>query len=590
MNPKPIRSFVPVAVLSLIAAAVVSFDSPVTAQSATKQGDGEPRSARGVEPPLERDPDRNDRRGPGRFEIRSIDGSGNSLIDPAMNAAGEPLAREVPSAYGDGLATLAGQGRRSAREISNLVNDQAEEIPNPFGTSDFLWQWGQFLDHDIDLTEGVVPPEWVHIAVPAGDPFFDPDGSGEAVIFFGRSVYEPGSGVDAPREQLNEITGWIDASNVYGSDAERAEALRTLDGTGQLRTSEGDLLPWNDAGLPNATGGSSAPMFLAGDVRANEQVGLAAMHTLFVREHNRLAREIAEREPRLSGDEIYERARNHVAALMQHITYREFLPALLGPNPLPPYRGYDAVRQATILNEFSTAAYRFGHSALSPTLLRLDERLRETTDGNLPLREAFFDPTRITEEGGIEPILRGLAHQRHQRIDVRVIDDVRNFLFGEPGDGGFDLASLNIQRGRDHGLADYNTAREAFGLPRATDFSDVSSDPEVQARLAAAYDSIDDVDLWAGGLAEDAAGESQLGPLFTAILRQQFAALRDGDRFWYAGPFGSVERRVIEGTRLSDVIRRNTEIGDEIPDDVFHVAPRQDRGEGPDRRERPRRR
>ena len=105
---------------------------------------------------------------------------------------------------------------------------------------------------------------------------------------FNRSLYDPdtGTGLDNPRQQINEISAWIDASNVYGSDLERATALRTLDGTGRLKTSAGNLLPFNTEGFANA-GGSGPTLFLAGDVRANEQIGLTAMHVLFMREHNR---------------------------------------------------------------------------------------------------------------------------------------------------------------------------------------------------------------------------------------------------------------------------------------------------------------
>lgn len=138
---------------------------------------------------------------------------------------------------------------------------------------------------------------------------------------------------------MNQITHFIDASNVYGSDDVRAAALRTNDGTGRLLVSAGDLLPFNSPGLPNA-GGTGPELFLAGDVRANEQVGLTAMHALFVREHNRLAAEIAGSSPELTGEEIYQEARRFVGALMQSITYNEFLPALLGANALTPYRGY----------------------------------------------------------------------------------------------------------------------------------------------------------------------------------------------------------------------------------------------------------
>ena len=69
----------------------------------------------------------------------------------------------------------------------------------------------------------------------------------------------------------------------------------------------------------------------------------------------------------------------------------------------------------------------------------------------------------MTDEGGIAPVLRGLAAQVQQSVDTQIVPDVRNFLFGPPGAGGLDLASLNIQRGRDHGLSDYNSMREASG-------------------------------------------------------------------------------------------------------------------------------
>ncbi|CAN0495072.1 unnamed protein product, partial [Scytosiphon promiscuus] len=223
----------------------------------------------------------------------------------------------------------------------------------------------------------------------------------------------------------------------------------------------------------------------------------------------------------------------------------------------------------SIRNLFSTAAYRFGHSALSPTLQRLDSDGNEIAEGNLSLSNAFFAPFRVTDEGGIEPLLRGLASQECQRIDPFVVDDVRNFLFGPPGAGGFDLVSLNIQRGRDHGLPGYNDVRESLGLSRAQDFSDVSSDPEIQNRLSSVFESVDDIDLWVGGLSEDPLTGSHLGELFATIVKGQFKALRDGDRYWYKETLSDDEIRRVERTKLSDIIRRNTDIGDEIQDDVF---------------------
>lgn len=507
-------------------------------------------------------------RGP---DFRSIDGSRNNERDEEFGAAGTRLNRWMPSQYDDDISAIAGLNRPSAREVSNAVNAQLETEPNTLGASDFLWQWGQFLDHDIDLTDGADPPEPAAISVPTGDPFFDPDSTGTAEIDFNRSIYDPTTGLssDDPRQQLNEVTHWIDASNVYGSDDERAGELRANDGSGKLLMSEGGLLPFNEPGLPNA-GGDSPTLFLAGDVRANEQVGLTALHTLFVREHNRLADEIREREPNLPGDEIYERARQIVGAQMQVITYREYLPALLGGNTLRPYEGYDPNVHPGIANVFSAAIYRYGHSALSATLLRLDGNGNEIEDGHLALRDAFFNPS-VIQADGIAPLLRGLAAQQCQRIDTQLVDDVRNFLFGPPGAGGFDLASLNIQRGRDHGIPRYNAVRVSMGLEPAESFADVTSDPSTQARLAQVYDAPDDMDVWAGGLAEEPVNGGHVGELMFTVMKRQFERLRDGDRFWYATTLPDDRRREVEGTRLADIIRRNTEIRSELDDNVFRV-------------------
>jgi hypothetical protein len=502
---------------------------------------------------------------------RSIDGTGNHRSYFELGAANTPLTRFMAADYDDSISTMAGSGRASAREISNALCTDTQSAVNALGASDMLWQWGQFVDHDIDLTEAHAPAEPAPIPVPTGDPWFDPTASGTATIDLDRSEYHHGTGYDPyPRQQLNQITHFLDASNVYGSDDVRAAALRTNDGTGRLLVSPGDLLPFNTAGLPNA-GGTGPELFLAGDVRANEQVGLTAMHTLFVREHNRLATEIAAADPSLTGEEIYQEARRIVGALVQVITYNEFLPALLGADALWPYQGYLTSTSPAIANEFSTAVYRFGHSALSPTLLRLDATLNPIPDGNLALRDAFFRPDRIVNEGGIEPLLRGLVSQACSAIDCQMVDDVRNFLFGAPGAGGFDLAALNIQRGRDHGLPSYNAVRQIFGLAPRASFAEVSPDPDVQAALASVYVDVDDIDLWVGVLAEEPFNGGHVGELAWHVIRVQFQRLRDGDRYWYQLILTPEELAELEATTLADVIRRNTAIGSEISDDVFHV-------------------
>ena len=506
------------------------------------------------------------------LEARSIDGRNNNIQNPSWGSAKSQLLRYVDPDYEDGIAQPSGADRPNVREISNAVVAQENPIYNEKHASDFIWQWGQFIDHDITLSDEARPAEPFLIDVPTGDPDFDPLSTGTQVILLNRSVYDPATGTasDNPRQQINELTSYIDASMVYGSDQKRAMALRANDGTGRLKTSHGNLLPFNTGGLPNLDDQSN-PMqfFVAGDIRANEQVGLTAMHTLFMREHNRVADRMHAHFPRLGEDEIYEAARARVGALIQVITYKEFLPMLLGPNALKPYTGYKRKVNAGIATEFSAAAYRVGHTLLSPVLLRLQRNGQPIPEGNLPLQEAFLVPWRITNEGGIEPLLRGLATNRAQKVDNYVIDDVRNFLFGPPGAGGFDLASLNLQRGRDHGLPAYNDVRLALGLTPALDFDDITKNQEVQKRLKSVYGNVNQVDLWIGALSEDHRPGAMVGELIYTILVDQFERLRDGDRFFYQNIFPYYQIKKLGKTTLADIIRRNTNIGPEIQDNVF---------------------
>ncbi len=470
------------------------------------------------------------------LEVASLDGTGNNLQNPDWGSVGSLLLR-----------------------LSNALAAQADLRENDRYLTDLVWIWGQFIDHDLDLTAGGTLGEQANIAVPTGDPYFDPAGTGTQIIPFSRSGFDTGTGdsPDNPRQQINEITAFLDGSMIYGADEVRGNALRAFEG-GKLKTSDGDLLPFNEAGLPNA-GGAGDGLFLAGDIRANENIALTAMHTVWVREHNRLAEEIAADNPGLDDEAIYQQARALVRAELQVITYQEFLPALLGHGAVQAYQGYDASVNPGIANVFATAAYRLGHSLLSPELLRLNADGSVADEGNIALRNAFFNPGELVAHG-IDSILQGAAAQQAQELDNQIVDDVRNFLFGPPGSGGFDLASLNIQRGRDHGLADYNQVREDFGLARVTHFEQISSDPAVVEALKSVYASVDDIDAWVGALAEDHVPGASVGELMRTIIADQFMRLRDGDRFYYENILEGDLLRKVQQTTLADVIERNTNV------------------------------
>jgi hypothetical protein len=203
---------------------------------------------------------------PAGITYRSIDGSGNNLTTPGLNALGAEFSRLGPARFGDGLSSLRSD-LPNARTVSNLVVAGNGATSNKEGLSGMMYAWGQFLDHDINLTlsDGV---NHIDIAVPSGDPVL----SGS--ISMTRSVIDPLTGLAGkPATTTNNVTGWIDGSMVYGSDATTAASLR--DANGYLLTSSGNNLP-----IVKGT-------FAAGDSRVAENPDLTALQTLFVREHNR---------------------------------------------------------------------------------------------------------------------------------------------------------------------------------------------------------------------------------------------------------------------------------------------------------------
>lgn len=533
--------------------------------------------------------------------FRSSDGTGNNALDGSRGSAGTTLLRITPHAYADGVAAPRSGDSvplPGARAVSNAVAAQPGAVVNRRGASDWLWQWGQFLDHDLSLTETAHGDDGFDIPVPTGDPYFDPGMSGGARIPLQRSLYASDSA--GVRQQTNELTAYIDASQVYGSDTARATALRGPDGT--LRMTLGGngevLLGQNSGGYTNAEMGPapSSDFFLAGDVRANEQIGMTAAHTLFAREHNRLVEELTARlgagDPALMAerdaaildpgngitnqhDFTFEAARKIVGAQMQKITYSEFLPALIGVDLTRAYTGYDETVDAGISSEFSTAAFRVGHTMLSPELLRVDTSGATAGATSVALRDAFFNPAEVFANG-VDSLLLGLASQRAQAIDPFLVDDVRNFLFGPPGAGGFDLAALNLQRGRDHGIGSLNAVRDALGLSPYASFLDMTGGDVLLAdAFASVYAAVDDVDLWIGGLAEQSAGRSMLGETFTQIVLDQFTRAMLGDRFFYLAEMDALQvldEDFMSTTSLSSLIVRNSTV-QSMQANAFFVTP-----------------
>jgi peroxidase len=480
------------------------------------------------------------------LDFRTIDGSGNNIADPSMNQTDTDFTRVGPANFADGFNSMT--PGPNPREISNTVvaQEDAKEghllDDNGVALSGMMYAWGQFVDHDLDLEQQGVPSPAtdISVTVPAGDQFLK---SGSPIPIT-RVAIDPDTGVEgSPATAINTITGWLDGSQVYGSDAVKAASLRTADG--HMKTSEGDNLPIVDGA------------FVAGDVRAAENPDLTALQVLFVREHNYQVDRLHEEHPNWSGDKLYETAKAITTAEMVNITYSEFLPHLLGEDAIAPYHGYDPTVDATISEEFEGAAYRFGHSIVSNGIEAFDQLGNVTSEQTLG--ESFFESPEKFRAEGADGLLRHLAGDLANLLDSHIVDGLRNLLVDPPA--GIDLAAINIQRAHDLGLGTLNQTREALGFEAYTSFDQLSSDPETAAAFAQAYKGdINAVDLWAGGLAEDHVPGSVIGPTFGKIIGDQFTALRDGDRFYFENQgFDRQTLKEIKGTTLSDLILRDTD-------------------------------
>jgi peroxidase len=524
---------------------------------------------------------KNNHRDGSHAPYRSYDGTNNN-IDPQKTEWGAsyiPLFRELPAVFGasDPKNAISGTTRPSPRQISNAVVDEPVTTFNSRGLSAFVYVWGQFIDHDMTMTP-TDTIEFVPIPLPPDEKVFT-----KAIPFFRSQVY-PGTGINTPRDEINLNTAWIDASMIYGTDSVRARWMRTFN-NGKLKSSSGNFLSYNtisgefaSAIDPNAPsmandGDHTNRTFVAGDVRAAEHPGILSLHTLFMREHNKICDRLFAEGFR-NDEEMYQRARKEIGAIVQAITYQEFLPAL--GVTLSNYSGYNSSVRPDIANSFATAGYRIGHTMVADDILLRDNNCIDVGPGELDLATAFWNPQLVVQYN-IDPFLKGLAAHTQYETDTKINSDLRNLLFGDPNSPvrfGIDLASLNLQRGRDHGLPDYNTVRKFYTGSAAKKFSDITSNATLADSLQKLYGTVDNIDLWIGALAEDRLPGKSIGNTMYMMLKTQFENIRDGDFYFYKNdPYlPPLVLKRVNNVRLSEIIKRNTTISNVQSNVFFTIA------------------
>ena len=282
---------------------------------------------------------------------------------------------------------------------------------------------------------------------------------------------------------------------------------------------------------------SGVPHFVDGDVRVNENVALTIMHTIWLRQHNLIVTELAKLNPCWDDERLYQEGRKLVGAMIQIITYKEFLPVIFGEDGfntfIGSYPGFSPNTDATIPNSFATAAFRFGHALIRPEFTRLDKDNKPLDIGPLSLRDSFFNPLQYFLSGGTDPILRGLMQDSSREVDeflTRIL--TKQLIAPSNSTLGQDLAARNIQCGREHGQPSYRSFQQycfdIFGVQSRFH----SQSTEALLRNVYGFTGFrDGIDLFAGGLAEERIRGSSLGPTFACIIGKTLSDIRNGDRY-----------------------------------------------------------
>ncbi|XP_078139176.1 eosinophil peroxidase [Centroberyx gerrardi] len=564
---------------------------------------------------------------------RSVTGECNNRQYPRWGAADIPYARWLPPEYEDVRGKPRGWDpdhtyhnfslppvRLVSQEVLYTHNDN---ISLDSTLSHLLVEWGQWIDHDVVLT-----PQSPSTAAfktgadctrtcsrdtpcfPIQIPLSDPRTGIQSCMPFFRSAPSCVGGAlpHRHREQLNAITSFVDASMVYGSSTGLASALRNRSsplGSMALNSQHTDqdlpympFLPRLQAHLDpcgprrgdNSTASEASDRsghqdnttscFQAGDSRANEHLGMIALHTLFLREHNRLVKELHLLNPHWSPDTLYQEARKIMGAVHQILTWEHYLPRVLGESAnshlMPPYEGYNPEVDPSIANVFAAAAFRFAHVTVQPTVARLGPGYTSNPQHPpLPLHHSLFASWRVVQEGGIDPVLRGLllSPAKLQTPGQMMVEELTERLFQAQGGMPLDLGALNLQRGRDHGLPGYSSWRRFCGLsiPNTTsELADILGNLTLAHKFLVLYGTPHNIDVWVGAISEPALPGGRVGPLLSCMLARQFRALRDGDRFWWEreGVFTSTQRRHLHTVSLSRIICDNSHIT-HVPADPF---------------------
>ncbi len=461
----------------------------------------------------------------GVTHFRTADGSWNNLDDPKEGAAGTRFPRNVANAVikpASDEELLSPDPRLISRKLLTRA-ERMEEVPflNLLAAS-----WIQFQNHDW-ITHGEnLSREIIEIPLAADDPARTR--YRQTKMFVGRTQPDPtrkASGEETPVTFINEVTHWWDGSQIYGSDQETQDRLRSGK-DGKLRLASDQTLPLDNKGVEDS-----------GMVR-NWWVGLAMLHNLFAREHNAICDHLKEHYPDWDDNRLFNVARLVNAAVMAKIHSVEWTPAIL-PNyrldlglnsnwyGMLTYKFRKPMDRKTVaefnvrnpelggvvgnrldkhgspfgLTEEFVEVYRL-HSLLPESLrLRRHDTGEDIEEVPFPASRQAGSP-KVTERVGMTDLFYSFGNLHPGAL---VLNNFPRFMqeLSVPGNPVFDMGAIDILRARERGVPRYNEFRRQLGLNPIREFQDLTDDEPTLAKIKEVYgNDVEKLDLLVGTLAE----------------------------------------------------------------------------------------
>jgi hypothetical protein len=505
---------------------------------------------------------------------RTVDGSFNDLDTPEMGMAGTRFGRNVPlkEAYPDEKNLLNPNPRIVSRVLMTRDEFKPATTLNVLAAA-----WIQFSNHDW-FEHGRNQAKKMEIPLEPDDPWLQKHQTMEIPTTEADSTRLPGNS-DGPPTYLSKSTHWWDGSQIYGSNRETVDKLRShVDG--KMVINDEGLLPFDAEKGLDMTGFND-----------NWWVGLSLLHTLFAKEHNAICDRLKQKYPDWKDDELFDRARLINAALMAKIHTTEWTPGILGHPALQ--IGMDANWWGMLGSHFKKLWGRVGDGELlsgiigSPTdhhtapyylteefvsvyrlhpLIPDEFEVYSHKDGKLLLKKNFFEFSGKRTRELVETIAMpdlfysiGISHP-----GAITLHNYPRFLQELVRDNGeiFDLAMVDIIRDRERGVPRYNRFRELIGRGAVKSFEEITSNPQWVKEMREVYNNdIDAVDLMVGMFAEDLPeGFGFSDTAFRVFILMASRRLKS-DRFFTKDYTAEVYTQLgldwIENNTMLDVLRRH---------------------------------